>query len=610
MSAPYEAMNQADAAPRRARTSPSPGEPVRRLAAGLLRRARGYPRVFFIWGFCLATIAAIWLVFVSYAAQERSRIYDLAGRELLGAQNVLRAHAQRTYESTRTILTIIDHWLTVNSDDGPGGAHPIGELEQLIGTLQSYSEEPLAVRLIDGKGMMFRPGPRDATNAGIDFSNRTYIRALRDAPPGTMSIGPTVRRGPVSYVMPIVIKAHPNSFDIAYVMVGDTLENFSRAYRDLLITTSATLGIIKDDGTVLFTWPENDAITGKVVAGFSDELGNRPAGDSALVELPAIDGSGNRTLTGYASTLMAPLTVFASFERRDLDRLWLNGVAIGFLVCLAMSGAVALFAITVGRMMLRDAAKTMALQEALLQAREADRSKKNFLASMSHELRTPLNAIIGFSDLMQAETFGPLGAPHYKAYTADISDAGRHLLAIIHDILDTARIEQGAIELGTNPIKVDNTVAQSLAMLQAVAAAKSIVVTSEIEPGLPQVRMSKAHLQQVLFNLLGNAIKFSAAGAPVHLLAKLVDGAIEVCIEDRGIGIPRRRIGELFRPFSRIDDGYVRNTEGIGLGLANSKLIVEAYGGTILLDSEPGKGTRVAFTLSAERLVSARAAAD
>jgi len=246
------------------------------------------------------------------------------------------------------------------------------------------------------------------------------------------------------------------------------------------------------------------------------------------------------------------------------------------------------------------------LLEALLQARDADRSKKNFLAGMSHELRTPLNAIIGFSDLMRAETFGPLGAPHYKAYVADISEAGRHLLTIIHEILDTARIEQGAIELGTSPIKVDNTIAQSLAMLQAVAVAKSITVTSEIEPGLPQVRMGKAHLQQVLFNLLGNAIKFSTAGSPVHVRARCIDGAIEVCIEDRGIGIPKRRIGELFRPFSRIDDGYVRNTEGIGLGLANSKLIVEAYGGTIRLDSEPGKGTQVAFTLPAGRLVSAR----
>src|SRR5262249_11955471 len=151
--------------------------------------------------------------------------------------------------------------------------------------------------------------------------------------------------------------------------------------------------------------------------------------------------------------------------------------------------------------------------------------------------------------LMRAETFGPLGAPHYKAYTADISDAGRHLLTIIHEILDTARIEQGAIELGTNPIKVDNTVAQSLAMLQAVASARSIIVTSEIESDLPQVRMGKAHLQQVLFNLLGNAIKFSAPGAPVHVRARCVDDAIEICIADRGIGIPRRRIGELFRPF-------------------------------------------------------------
>jgi signal transduction histidine kinase len=610
MSAQREAMDEADVAMMRDTAPALPDAPVKQVAAGILKQRGRHPRAFFIWSFCLATIAAIWLVFVFYAAEERSRIYDLAGRELLGAQSVLRAHAGRTYESTRTMLAIIDHWLSVNSDGRPGGARPIDELEALIATLQSYNEEPLAIRLIDSKGIMFRPGPRDASNPGIDFSNRPYIRVLRDAAPGAIQIGPTVRRGPISYVMPIAIKTHPNSFDIAYVMAGDTVENFSRAYKDLLVNASATHGIIKNDGTVLFTWPENEAISGRIVPGFSDALGARPAGERALIDLPSIDGSGNRTLTGYASTLTAPLVVFASFERRDLDRIWLSNIAVGFLVCLGMSTAVALFAVTVGRMMRRDTVKTLALQDALIQSREADRAKKNFLASMSHELRTPLNAIIGFSDLMRLETFGSLGAPQYKGYSTDISEAGRHLLTVIHDILDTARVEHGVITLGATPIKFDNTIAQTVALLQPVAGAKSVRVTSDIEPDLPLVRMTKAHLQQVLFNILGNAIKFSAAGTPVHVGARVGDGGIEICVEDRGIGIPKQRIGELFRPFSKIDDGYVRNAEGIGLGLANSKLIVEAYGGTIRLDSEHGKGTRVAFTLPAERTLTATSPAD
>jgi signal transduction histidine kinase len=598
-------MDQADAAAPRDATALARQEPARPAATKSPARRDRSPRVLFVWGFCLATIAAIWLVFAFYAAHERSRIYDLAGRELLGAQNVLRAHARRTYESTRTMLAIIDDWLAKNSADRPGGPRPIAELETLIASLQSFDEEPLTIRLIDTNNMMFRIGMRDSTNPGMDVGDRPYIRALRDAPPGTMEMGATVRRGPVTYVLPIVIRAHPNSFNIGYLLAGETIENFSRPYRELLVTAPSTLGIINSDGRILFAWPENEALSGKVVPGFSDRLAQRAAGERALIELPSIDGSGNRTLTGYASTLMAPLVVFASFERRDLDRLWLNNIAIGFLVCLGMSAFVTLFAVTVGRMMRRDAFKTLALQDALIQARNADRAKKNFLAGMSHELRTPLNAIIGFSDLMRAETFGPLGAPRYNEYATDISEAGRHLLTIIHDILDTARIEHGAIELGTTPIKVDNTIAQTLALLQPVAGAKSILVTSDIEPDLPLVRMSKVHLQQVLFNVLGNAIKFSAAGAPIQVRAMAVDGGVEIRVEDRGIGIPKQRIGELFRPFSKIDDGYVRNAEGIGLGLANSKLIIEAYGGEIRLNSELGKGTRVAFTLPASRTVSA-----
>lgn len=615
ISAQDTATTKADAAPEGAAGAALPRLPIRRFATRFLPQPGRHPRVFFVWGFCIATVAAIWMVFGFYAMEERSRIYDLAGRELLGAQNVLRAHARRTYESTRTMLAAIDQWLATNRADRLGGQHPMGELETLITTLQAHNEEPLAIRLIDSKGMMFRPGPRDAGNPGIDFSQRPYIRALRDAAPGTMQIGPTIRRGAVSYVMPIAIRTQPNDFDIGFLMAADSVENFTRAYKDLLVTAPATLGIIHDNGTVLFTWPENEAIAGKVVPGFSDRLAGSASGSNALIDLPSIDGSGGPTITGYASTQMAPLTVFASYKRDDLNRLWLQDIAIGFLLCVGMSVAVALFAVTVGRMMRRDEIKTLALQDALSQARNADRAKKNFLAGMSHELRTPLNAIIGFSDLMRAETFGPLGAPHYKSYSADISEAGRHLLSIIHEILDTARIEQGAIELGTTPIKIDNIVAQTLAMLQPVATAKSILVTADVAPGLPLIRMSKVHLQQVLFNLLGNAVKFSANGAPVHLRARLLNGGlnnggIEICIKDRGIGIPRQRIGELFRPFSKIDDGYVRNAEGIGLGLANSKLIVESYGGTIRLESEFGHGTQVTFTLPATRATPMAVAAD
>jgi signal transduction histidine kinase len=587
----------------------TPGGPARRVAARIAQPGIMHRRAVFVWGFCGATIAVIWLVFAFYAAHERSRIFDLAGRELLGAQNVLRAHARRTYESTLTMLAVIDHWLAASSAGQPGGPRPIAELEALIATLQSHGEGPLAIRLIDSDNMMSRLGPPGSENVVMDVSDRPYIQNLRDAAPGTMEIGATIRRGAVSYVLPIVIKTHPNSFGIAYILAGETMETFSGAYENLLVTAPATLGIIENNGTILFTWPENVEITGQVVPGFSDYLGNRPAGERALIELPSIDGSGDGTLTGYASTVMAPLVVFASFERRDLDRVWLGNIAVGFLVCLGMSAAVALFAATVGRMMRRDAFKTLALQDALMQARDADRAKKNFLASMSHELRTPLNAIIGFSDMMRAETFGPLGAPRYKEYAADISDAGRHLLDVIHDILDTARIEHGFIELGTSPIKVEEAIEQTLQIMRPVVSERGLAISRAIDAGLPPLAMGKAHLQQVLFNIVGNAVKFSPPGAAIRIAAKVVPGvvpgvmpgAIEIIVADQGGGIPAHRIGELFRPFSKIDDGYVRNSEGIGLGLANSKLIVEAYGGRIALESELGKGTRVRISLPVTR---------
>ncbi|HNB27549.1 MAG TPA: ATP-binding protein [Alphaproteobacteria bacterium] len=586
------------------------------LLRGLVRRIRGAHRgMRLVWAFSLVSAAAIWLVFALYAAREHARIYDVAARELLGAQNVLRAHARRTYESTQAMLAVIDNWLVNHSNDLLGSEHPLSELKVLIDSLQAFDEEPVAVRLIDPAGYMFRVGPRDSSNVSIYVGDRDYIAALKEARPGThFMAAPTVSRDSGRYVLPMAVKMHPNNFGVAYAVAAVSAAHFSKAYENLLVTAPAKLGLVKSDGTVLFTWPEDMRISGHVVPGVSDRLGNQLSGDRGLLDLPSIDGSGRRTLTGFAALARAPLVVFAAFERRDLDLIWLSNIVPGFVVCLAATAATLAFAFAIGRMMRRDSEKTLALQAALFQANAADKAKRNFLASMSHELRTPLNAIIGFADIMRTEAFGPLGSARYRDYSGDIAEAGRHLLAVIHDILDTARIEQGHIQRGRAPLDVAAAIGQTLTLMEPAIRAKNIAIARAIDGGLPAVVMDKAHLQQVLFNILGNAVKFSPPGATIRVAAHLAAGpaaaemaaagagempagAVEIVIADEGGGIPAHRIGELFRPFSKIDEGYVRNTEGIGLGLANSKLIVEAYGGRIALESELGQGTRVTITL-------------
>lgn len=275
----------------------------------------------------------------------------------------------------------------------------------------------------------------------------------------------------------------------------------------------------------------------------------------------------------------------------------------GLIVCLLATLGIYLFARSTAAGINERALEAEQLEAALVDAEAASEAKKNFLASMSHELRTPLNAIIGFSDIMHAEALGPIGNGHYKQYAKDIREAGRHLLSIVGEILDTARIEHGAIELGTEPIDTAAVMKQSIDLLAPVASAKRLVVKQSIAADLPPVLMAKVHLNRVLFNLVGNAIKFTPAGGEIEVLGAVnQQGDLEIAVDDRGIGIPRHRIQELFTPFTRIDDGSMRSPEGTGLGLVNCKLVVEAYGGRIWIDSDTGRGTKVTFTIPRERI--------
>jgi len=554
-----------------------------------------------VWWFAAIASLLIWLTFAVYAQHERTMLYDLAGKELLGAQNVMRSHARRTFESTRAMLATVDSWLTLNSRGGEGA--PINDLAAMVESLQSREDDPVAVRLIDGEGNLFRIGTRDSSNISVYVGDRDYIKALQDQPPGTEYLADvTNSRDSGNTVLPMAMRLHPNAYDAVYAVAAVRSENFESAYANLLVTAPSQLGIVKQDGKVLFTWPASEA-PGHVVPGVSDVLAQQEPGSVGLMRLPSIDEAGVDTLTAYASMMRSPTVVFASFDRRDLDRKWLLSLTTALCVCVVATAGILLFARSTTKRIDERAQESARLKVALIDAEAASEAKKNFLASMSHELRTPLNAIIGFSELMHAETFGPIGNAQYKAYSKDIQDAGRHLLSIIAEILDTARIEHGVIELGAEPIDTTAVMMQSLELLSPIACEKKLALESDLAPDLPAIVMSKAHLNQVLFNLIGNAIKFTHAGGKIVVSGRRSeDGGIEVVIEDNGIGIPRHRIRDLFTPFTKIDDGHVRNAEGIGLGLANSKLVVEAYGGTIWLESEVGAGTRAIFTLPLERV--------
>ena len=258
---------------------------------------------------------------------------------------------------------------------------------------------------------------------------------------------------------------------------------------------------------------------------------------------------------------------------------------------------------------LYDVTERKAGEQAIVTAQEeavlANRAKSEFLANMSHELRTPLNAIIGFADLIGAESFGPLGDARYRDYAQDISDSGKHLLALINDILDLSKIESGRMELQEENIDIADTVRSCLRFMGERARNGELELVAEIdETTISLLRADPRMLKQILFNMLSNAIKFTPPGGKVTIRAwhNRQSGYI-IQVEDTGIGIALDDIPKALSRFGQIDSALGRKYEGTGLGLPLTKSLAELHGGSLDLQSEVGVGTTVTVRFPAGRLL-------
>ena len=248
-------------------------------------------------------------------------------------------------------------------------------------------------------------------------------------------------------------------------------------------------------------------------------------------------------------------------------------------------------------------AKNSELITARDEAEYANRAKSQFLAVMSHELRTPLNAIIGFSEIMYAEPYGPLGDRRYKQYVQDIHGSGGHLLSIINDILDLSKIEAGETELNEEEVDLAALTASVVRIMQERATTAGLSFKCESGEGLPWVRADRRALKQILLNLLSNAVKFTPKGGEVGLrMAVDEDRGLRMIVYDTGIGIDPQDIPRAMAAFGQVDASWSRRYEGAGLGLPISRALTRLHGGTLELESQSGTGTTVTVRLPPERV--------
>ena len=255
----------------------------------------------------------------------------------------------------------------------------------------------------------------------------------------------------------------------------------------------------------------------------------------------------------------------------------------------------------------RDITQWKKTAEELTQAKRAaeqqSSAKSEFLAKISHEIRNPLNAIIGFSEVMMAERFGPVGSDRYRQYLKDIHASGAHLVSLINDLLDLSKIEAGKLELAFAGVALNQLVAQCVAIMQPQANRERVIIRTSLAPRLPQVMADARSLRQIVLNLLSNSIKFTGAGGQVIVSTAATDaGEVSLRVRDTGMGMSETELATAMEPFRQLATSTRFGSGGTGLGLPLTKALAEANRAGFRISSRPKEGTLVEVVFPEERL--------
>ncbi|MGB3539852.1 MAG: PAS domain S-box protein [Mesorhizobium sp.] len=256
----------------------------------------------------------------------------------------------------------------------------------------------------------------------------------------------------------------------------------------------------------------------------------------------------------------------------------------------------------------RDITQWKRAEEDLTQARavaeRASSQKTDFLARISHEIRTPLNAIIGFSELMVDEKFGPVANDRYRDYLRDINRSGNHVLDLVNDLLDISKIEAGQQEMDYEAVSLNDTLAETVAMMQPQANRERVIIRSSFASKLPEVVADLRSVRQIALNILSNAIRYTQAGGQVILsTAYEPSGDVVMRVRDTGIGMTQAEIEQALKPFKQINALKRGRNDGTGLGLPLTKAMVEANRARFTINSTPGEGTLVEVAFPSTRVL-------
>jgi signal transduction histidine kinase len=545
-------------------------------------------------------LAIIWGSIVAILMEDRARTFAGARQNVRNMQQMLSTKVLGEFSAALSRITGVEAWLELAARAQVPPS--LGEIVELQKKMEAAALQPPDVRLVTHDGKIIPLIDCGAPSVFVD--DREWFQGAMAMAPGHFFIGKTITaRDTGQDVIPIVIRARDNAYGIALIGSTIRLDMLREAVVGVLEAGQSDAGIVRGDGTILFDSRRIPGYAGMRIPDFIFK--DVAKGDEAITMIEHVSLRKKLPrLSAVTAFERVPLVVYSSLLVDELEQLWWarirSTIELGSgatLIVLTLSAWIFVLL----RRNARDAAR---IADALAQTEALSKAKSDFMGRMSHELRTPLNAILGFSEMMIDPRFAST-ATRRGDYARDIHHSGRHLLSMIDQILEISKIESSATAPETRRIALSEMLRDCAQAVECAAKESRIEIGIQVEPDARDLDADPAQLRQMVLSLLSNAVKFNRPGGRVAILAARTRNGIDISVADTGTGIPDAVRPYLFEPFGVGDSKIASDgAQGLCLGLAIAKILIERHRGTITVASDES-GTIATLSFPEESVPSA-----